>query len=97
MMTIAANRRTARIAIRVRAEDKELIETAAHELGLSVSDFILTSMRERAEDIVQRQRTIQLTAEESRVFCTLLLQEPVEAPPALAEAMAQHKKIVDSR
>lgn len=96
-MITPADRRTARIAIRVRAEDKDLIETAAHDLGLSVSDFILTSMRERAEEVVQRHRTIQLTAEESRTFCTLLLQESSEAPSALVEAMARHDQIVDSR
>ena len=77
--------------------NQKLIETAAHELGLSVSDFILTSMRERAEDVVRRQRTIQLTAEESRTFCTLLLQESVELPSALIEAITQHDKLVDSR
>lgn len=92
---MSLSKRDYRIEARVRAEDKTLIETAAHYSGVSVSDFMLTAARTAAEAVVTRHHRIILDHQSSRVFVEMLLEEqPV--PPTLHEAVLLHERLVES-
>jgi uncharacterized protein (DUF1778 family) len=57
---------------------KELLQQAADLSGRSLSDFLVSSAQEVAEKTIREHRIITLTAEDSLLFATAIL-EP--APP----------------
>ena len=68
--------KTERIEARVRPNDKAFIEEAAEHLGVSVADFLVSSARERAEEIIRRRDQIILSHRDQQAFVEALLNPP---------------------
>lgn len=84
--------RRERIEARVTAEIKSTIERAAAISGLSVTDFVVQSARERAELVIQTNSVIKLSARDSAVFAEALLNPP-EPNAELLAAMKRYREI----
>jgi len=68
--------RSERVQARLTTPVKQVIEQAADICGLSVSDFMVNSSRERAEVLIREHRVITLTAEDSMAFATAIVNPP---------------------
>lgn len=90
---MAATTKNARLNLRLRATDDELIRHAAEQTGQSVSEFLTTSAVERAHEVLADQRTFVLDAETWDEFVALL-DQPVRPDPRLVELFARPSRIV---
>lgn len=77
-------RRTERLHVRVSLEFKHLVEDAAREVGMSVSDFVVSTVRDRADDVLAR-RTVVPAAYYDELLAAL--DEPPQVVPELLAAM----------
>jgi len=68
--------RSVRVQARLTPPVKTIIEQAADLCGLSVSDFMVNSSRERAEALIREHRVITLTAQDSVAFAAAILNPP---------------------
>lgn len=68
--------RVSRLDIRTTLKAKELLENAAHFLGVTTSAFILECAMERAIKILEQSHTIHLNQSESKKFLVLLENPP---------------------
>lgn len=75
-----------RLAARLSAEQKQLIEHAAALSGLSLTDFVVQSAQAAAEEVIQRREVIRLSAQDSAAFADALLNPP-EPNEALIAAL----------
>jgi uncharacterized protein (DUF1778 family) len=82
----------ARLNLRLRAADDELIRRAAEQTGQSVSEFLTTSAIERAHEVLADQREFVLDERTWEEF-TRLLDEPVRPDPRLVELFTRPKRI----
>lgn len=76
--------KTKRIAARVRPSDQTLIEEAARQLGVSVSDFLASSAGERAGEVIRRWDQIVLSRRDQEALSSALTNPP--APGAVQKA-----------
>lgn len=86
--------KTERLEARVRPSDKAFIEDAASHLGISVADFLVSSAKERAEEVIRRRDQIQLSRRDQQAFVESLLH-PAEATPALKAAVKAYDESVE--
>jgi len=95
-MPAAATKRMERVEARIRSDQKERIERAAHIRGLSVSDFIVQHAHEAAIETIERDNRLVLQGKDAVAFIELL-----ENPPApnkrLRKAFQQYRDEVGSR
>jgi len=70
--------------IRIRPEERGLIDEAARALGMSRTDFILDAARRKAEDTLLDRTLIKVSPEAYAAFVALL-----DAPPKPNEALAR--------
>jgi uncharacterized protein (DUF1778 family) len=80
-----------RLAFRMKPELKERIEEAAALLGLNLTDFVLSTLSERASEVVERHRYITLSDRDRNRFLEAL-NRPGRPIPALAETIKTHRK-----
>jgi uncharacterized protein (DUF1778 family) len=81
---VATQPKRARLEARATEETKALIEHAAALSGLSVSDFLIQSAQERAEEMIERRTRVRLSVERSIAFAEEYLN-----PPPPTEEMRQ--------
>lgn len=86
--------RTARIEFRATAEQKASIEAAAAIEGRTVADFSLPLLVERAESVIQRDRQLQVSAEQFDEFLTIL-ERPARDLPGLRDLFNRPSVFVD--
>ena len=86
--------KTERIEARVRPVDKACIEDAASHLGISVADFLISSARERAEEIIRRRDQIELSRRDQEAFVDALVNPP-EPNAALKSAVESYAKSIE--
>jgi len=79
--------RDAAINLRVRPEQKDLIDQAAQILGKNRSDFMLEVACERAKAVLIDQTFFSLDSDRFQQF-TALLDAPTSPNPGLARLMA---------
>jgi len=85
-----------RIDLRLRADQKELIERAAHLRGLSVSDFVMQNADEAAIKTIEQNTRLVLSGKDAVAFIEMLENPP--APSArLKKAFQQYRDEVGSR
>lgn len=73
----APNRRYGeRLAARVTAEQKALIEYAAALQRRSVAEFVLASVLDAARQTIRNDQVLTITARDSRAFVQALLDPP---------------------
>ena len=80
--------RDAVMPIRVRKEDRDLIDRAADLLGKSRSEFVLETARREAQTVLAEQTRIVLSAEEWKEFIAEL-DRPAKDNQRLRELMAR--------
>lgn len=80
---------TARIPRRVRAK----IEEAAAWRGVSVSSFLVEAAAKEAEQVIEKERLLQLTREDAEVIASLLDAPPVPNPGML-QAVRAHQRLI---
>lgn len=84
-----------RIDARLTAEAKQQIDQAAALQGRSTSDFMVQAALKEAAQVIEQQRIVRLTVEESVALAQLMTEEP-KVNKASVEAMRRHNKIIGS-
>jgi uncharacterized protein (DUF1778 family) len=82
-----------RLEARLPAEVKAIIQHAADISGRSLSDFVVSSALEAAEETIRRHEVIALSARDSVAFVEALLN-PREPNEALREAFRLHRELI---
>lgn len=80
--------KTARVHLRIAAEDKELFERAGSLHEESLTEFLVESGRERAERLLADRTEFVLGDADWRAF-TAALDRPAQARPELARLFAR--------
>ena len=84
----------ARFDARLSKEKKIIIEKAARLGGYrNLSDFVVSTVYERAQMIIQKSETILASQRDSEIFFNALVNPP-EPNEALVSAARQYKKMV---
>lgn len=91
---MATTTKDARVEFRVTAEQKRVIEEAAAIEGRSVTDFSATTLVERAEGVIQRERRLHVDAVRFDAFIELMDQPP-RTIDGLRELMARKSVFTD--
>lgn len=89
---MATQTKDARLNLRLRAGDDELIRHAAAQSGQTVSEFLTSAALERAHEVLADQRTFVLDEATWRVF-TELLDQPPRPDPRLVELFSRPQRI----
>jgi uncharacterized protein (DUF1778 family) len=84
-----------RLETRLPAEAKQQIEQAAALQGRSVSDFVVAAALEQASKVIEQQRIIRLTVQESVVLAELMMAEPQVNAKAVA-AIRRYRETMGS-
>lgn len=84
-----------RIDARLTAEAKQQIDQAAALQGRSTSDFMVQAALTEASEVIEKQRIIRLTIEESVALAELMASEPKVSEASVA-AMRRHQQIIGS-
>lgn len=80
-----------RLAFRMKPELKERIDEAAALLGLTLTDFVLSTLSERAFEVVERHRNITLSDRDRNRFLEAL-NRPGRPIPNLEMTIKTHRK-----
>ncbi len=91
----AAAARNERLEARVSADQKNLFLRAAELQGRTLTDFVIASVHEAAVRTIVEMQSIQLTAQESRVFAEAMLN-PREPTDRLKDAARRYIDTVGS-
>lgn len=90
-MDTTLKQKDGRLYVRCQTPQKRIIEQAATALGMSVSDYILTTMIERSISEIQRQNRVVIN---QAAFAQLqeLMQTDPGPSDALTENMARFRR-----
>lgn len=93
-MELTLDTKDTRLYVRCKTPQKNLIEQAAAALGMSVSDYILSTVIERSIGEVQRQNRLRIN---QAAFAQLqeFLQTDPEPSAALTENMGRYRRALD--
>jgi uncharacterized protein (DUF1778 family) len=80
--------KTARVHLRIAAEDKELFERAGSLHEETLTEFLVESGRERAERLLADRTNFTLEDADWRAF-TAALDRPAQVRPELARLLAR--------
>ena len=80
-----------RIDVRVRPEQKELLERAALIKGMSLSAYLLSNSLEKARVEIEKHQKLVLSDRDRDLFIALM-SEPPEPNQALKEAMTKYQQ-----
>jgi len=86
----ANGRRTQRLDARITAEEKRLFEEAANLSGRTMSAFVVSTLREAAQRVIQEHETLRLSQRDRDVLVSALLDETAEPNAALRRAVRAH-------
>jgi uncharacterized protein (DUF1778 family) len=92
-MTQSAAKRSERLEARLTSEEKRLIETAATLRGMSVTDWLRTSVRDAATRIIREHESLTLAEKSRRVFVDALLNPPEPNEKAVAAAKRFRREV----
>jgi uncharacterized protein (DUF1778 family) len=87
-----ATTKDARVQLRLRPADDDLIRHAAEAAGQSVTEFLTSSALARAHEVLADQRHFVLDDETWDEFVALL-DRPVRPDPRLVELFARPQRI----
>jgi uncharacterized protein (DUF1778 family) len=80
--------RARRLNLRTTADQAELIRTGAESRGLSVTDFVLESACQQAEQVLADQREFVLSPKQWQAFVKAL-DRPARVTPGLARLFTE--------
>lgn len=89
-----ADRRSNRLVARITPEDKSLLARAAALEGSSVASFVVSRVRDAAQEVIRRHDFIQLNESESRRFVEALLAPPAKPSNRIADALKLYRDTV---
>ena len=84
--------KTDRLSCRIAPEHKRLLERAASRHGLSVTDYLVSTALQVAQDELLAEEHIRLSPTDWDKLLAILENPPV-ATPELAQAMAQFAQV----
>lgn len=84
LATLPEEKKEARIAARVPLQVKEVIDTAAEMVGATSNQFMAQAAYQAAQELIERERIVQLCAEDTEQFLQLL-----DNPPAPTKGLKQ--------
>jgi uncharacterized protein (DUF1778 family) len=79
-----AEPKSERVNLRVAPSDASLLRAAANEAGVSLSEFLVESARNRAHMLLADRTCFELDDAAWEEF-NAMLERPAQAPPALVE------------
>ena len=83
----------ARLNFRLRPDLKDRIEKAAAVSGRSITEFAVAALSETADEILERERVVQLSDRDRDIFLKVL--DRAEKPNAnLKRAAKTHKRLI---
>jgi uncharacterized protein (DUF1778 family) len=88
-----ATAKTERLEARVPVFLKRIIQRAADLQGLSLTDFVISTLDKSARETVRDHEVMKLNAEDSLIFAKALI-DPPKPNAALRRAFAAHSKTV---
>ena len=91
------SRRSDRLVARITPEDKSLLARAAALEGSSLASFVVSHIRDAAQEVIRRHDSIQLNEAESRRFVEALLAPPTKPTERFARALKLHQETVTER
>lgn len=95
-MTMATTpTKDARIDFRINADVKEKLQQAATQVGVSLSSFVIQSAVERADDVLLRNKLLELSHRDQEALVQELLEpsKPNEVLIAAFRARGQQSEI----
>mgnify|MGYP000323084526 CR=1 FL=1 len=95
MMTIEqhSTETITKINFRVPSEIKEVVERAALVSGLTMTDFAIQTLLERANEVLEHYEMRKLSDRDRDIFLALLDEEP-QPNEALRGAFAAHDRLI---
>jgi len=93
MPTIETKKTVARMNFRLPANAKRQIERAAASAGLTVTDFAITALTERAEEVLEKKETRQMTDRDRDIFLRML-DADAEPNEAFKDAFETHRRLI---
>lgn len=93
-MELTLKPKDTRLYIRCQTPQKNLIEEAAAALGMSVSDYILSTMIERSASEIQRRNRLALSHAAFEQLHEFMQSEP-QPSPELVENLSRYQKARD--
>ena len=90
---VSPSRRTERLDARITQQEKEIIQTAAHLRGTSITDFVVMSAKEVAARIIRENESLTLSRQSREVFVDALLNPPRPNERALTAARRLKREI----
>ena len=85
-----------RLGTRVTPAQKEILQRAADLTGRSVTDFVISSALDKAQDTIYAYEFIALSERDARAFFEAL-QNPPRLNHKMGEAMRWHRENVEMR
>jgi len=83
-------RRSDRIHVRVAPELKHTVEEAAREIGISMSEFVTSAVREKADEVLAKRTVVDPAYYDALLAA---LDEPPRMVPELLEAIAKRTTV----
>ena len=90
---VKSQKSLARLEARVDAEIKARWQQAADLQGITLTDFIITSLQESASKIIQQHQTMKLSKKDTIAFVDAILNPP-QPNENLIAAAKEYKKII---
>lgn len=88
-----AAKRSERLDARLSRKEKDLIETAAGLRGVSVTDFLRTTITDAAHRIIAESETLTLAERSRKMFFETLLNPPKPNAAAIAAARRLRQEV----
>lgn len=88
--------RESRVAARMPAEILDRITEAANLLGSTLNQFLVSAALDKANDVLERERVINLNFNSARIVLDLIANPP-EPNAALKRAMQRRRELLGDR
>jgi uncharacterized protein (DUF1778 family) len=99
MPTIASKKlrkSNARLDVRLRPDNKALIEEAATLSGKTISEYVVSTLLQQSTEVLQRHRHIRLSDRDRDQFLALL-DASNEPNAALTHAVRKYKRVLGAK
>ena len=90
----ARRAKVARLEARVSSEQKQLFERAADLQGRSLTEFVVRSTQEAAQEAIREHELMSLTARDTKAFVDALMKPPAPGK-RLKQAAARYKSLME--
>lgn len=75
-MALQKNKKWERLEARIRPEQKQLFKRAAELSGQTLSDFIVSTLQEAAQDKIEKQSMLKLSIKDQETFAHYVIDPP---------------------